>query len=48
MVAIFAALTGTSLFVVRQAVRSEVARQISEATEGSVGDFERIQHQQSV
>ena len=47
MVAIFAALTGTSLFVVRQAVRSEVARQISEATEGSVGDFERIQHQQS-
>lgn len=48
MVAIFAALTGTSLFVVRQAVRSEVARQISEATEGSVSDFERIQHQQSV
>jgi len=48
MVAIFAALTGTSLFVVRQAVRSEVARQIAEATEGSVGDFERIQHQQSV
>ena len=48
MVAIFAALTGTSLFVLRQAVRSEVARQISEATEGSVGDFERIQHQQTV
>jgi signal transduction histidine kinase len=47
MVAIFAALTGTSLFVVRQAVRSEVARQISQATEGSVSDFERIQHQQS-
>jgi len=48
MVAIFAALTGTSLFVVRQAVRSEVSRQIAEATQGSVGDFERIQHQQSV
>ncbi len=47
MMAIFAALTSTSLFVVRQAVRSEVARQISEATESSVGDFVRIQHQQS-
>jgi signal transduction histidine kinase len=47
MVAIFAALTGTSLFVIRQVVRSEVARQISEATESSVGDFVRIQHQQS-
>ena len=46
MVAIFAALTGTSLFVVRQAVRSEVARQISEGTESSVGDFVRIQRQQ--
>lgn len=45
--AIFAALTATSLLVVRQAVRSEVARQISEATEGSVGDFQRLQHQQS-
>ena len=47
MVAIFAALTATSLFVIRQAVRSEVARQISEATESSVGDFGRIQHQES-
>lgn len=47
MVAIFAALTGTSLFVIRQAVRSEVARQISEATESSVGDFVRIQRQES-
>ncbi len=47
MVAIFAALAGTSLFVIRQAVRSEVARQISEATESSVGDFVRIQNQQS-
>jgi signal transduction histidine kinase len=47
MVAIFAALTATSLFVIRQAVRSEVARQISEATESSVGDFVRIQHQES-
>ena len=47
MMAIFAALTGTSLFVVRQAVRSEVTRQISEATESSVGDFVRIQRQQS-
>ena len=47
MVAIFAALTGTSLFVIRQAVRSEVARQISEATESSVGDFARIQRQES-
>jgi len=28
MVAIFAALTGTSLFVIRQSVRSEVARQL--------------------
>jgi len=47
MVAIFAALTGTSLFVIRQAVRSEVARQISEATESSVDDFMRIQRQES-
>ena len=47
MVAIFAALTGTSLFVIRQAVRSEVARQISEATESSVSDFGRIQRQES-
>ena len=48
MVAIFAALTGTSLFVIRQAVRSEVGRQISEATESSVEDFRRIQHQVAV
>ena len=47
MVAIFAALTGTSLFVIRQVVRSEVARQIAEATESSVGDFVRIQRQES-
>ena len=47
MLAIFAALTGTSLFVIHQAVRSEVARQISEATESSVGDFVRIQRQES-
>jgi len=47
MVAIFAALTGTSLFVIRQSVRSEVARQITEATEASVRDFVRIQRQES-
>lgn len=47
MLAIFAALTGTSLFVIHQAVRNEVARQISEATESSVGDFRRIQRQES-
>ena len=47
MVAIFAALTGTSLFVIRQSVRSEVARQITEATESSVRDFVRIQRQES-
>ncbi len=47
MVAIFAALSGTSLLVIRQAIRSEVVRQISEATQSSVRDFVRIQHQQS-
>jgi signal transduction histidine kinase len=46
-VAIFVALTATSLFVVRQAVRSEVRRQIVEATQSSVEDFERIQKKES-
>jgi signal transduction histidine kinase len=44
--AIFAALTATILFVVRQSVRSELRRQIAEATESSASDFVRLQQQQ--
>ena len=46
--AIFAALTATSLLVVRQSVKTEVRRQIAQATESSVADFVRIQRQQTV
>lgn len=45
--AIFVALTATSLLVVRQSVKAEVRRQITEATESSVADFGRIQGQQT-
>lgn len=44
--AIFAALTATILFVVRQSVRSELRRQIAAATESSASDFVRLQQQQ--
>jgi len=46
-VGIFAALTATSLLVIRQSVRTEVRRQIAEATESSVANFVRIQQQES-
>lgn len=45
--AIFAALTATILFVVRQSVRGELRRQIAEATESSASDFVRLQQQKS-
>ncbi len=47
MLAIFAALTATSLLVVRESVSSEVRRRIAQATESSVADFVRIEQQQS-
>jgi signal transduction histidine kinase len=45
--AIFAALTATILWVVRQSVRGELRRQIAEATESSASDFVHLQQQQS-
>ena len=47
MVAILTALTATSLLLIRQSVRSEVRRQITQATESSIADFARIQQRQS-
>jgi signal transduction histidine kinase len=45
--AIFAALTFSSLLVVRQLVRGELQRQITQATESSAQDFVHLQQQQS-